>query len=214
MKIYNSIPQSPIKKQSLLRKTDDFSKILQQEKTNESRKSFDAYQISSENRSTPNTSEIKTCQTGKLRELRTVKDLEDFQNPLSQLNALTNEQKTFLNEKYDLSKIKWDSHEYGQLMGELCQMGILSNIPYAAPLNITSVDADANGNIISYFAKVDDTAEDADLLDWFSQSLDLNYKKYEKILENGVSSLADRLFATQFDSYKTIKAILSDLQQN
>lgn len=177
-------------------------------------KNFDAYQISSETRSSPNASEIKGWQVGDLRALRTVKDLEDFQNPLTQLKALTNEQKSYLNERYDLSKIKSDSHEYGLLMGELCQMGILSNIPYDAPLNITNVHTDANGNIISYTSKVDEIDEDAGLFDWFSKSLDLNGKRHEKLLENGAFSLVDNIFMKQFDSYETIKTILSDLRQN
>ncbi|WP_304507149.1 hypothetical protein [Anaerotignum sp.] len=178
------------------------------------KKDFDTYQISSENRPTLSASEIRACQEGCLPVLRTVKDLEDFQNPLSQLKALTNEQKAYINEKYDLSKIKTDSHEYGLLMGELCQMGILSNLPFSAPLNITSVSIDADGNIISYMAKVDDIDEDADLLDWFSQSLNLNGKRHKKLLEDGVSSLADKLFMKQFDSFETIKTILVDLQQD
>ena len=214
MKINTSIPQSYMKNQSPLRKTDDFSKILQQEKAKELNKNFDSYQISSETSLSLSTSEIRACQEECMRALRTVKDLEDFQNPLTQLKALTNEQKAYLNEKYDLSKIKRDSQEYGLLVGELCQMGILSDIPYDAPLNITYVDTDANGNIISYTARVDEIDEDSGLLDWFSKSLDLNGKRHEKLLEDGAFSLVDNIFMRQFDSYETIKTILSDLGQN
>ncbi len=208
------MPQSYMKNQSPLRKTDDFSKMLLQQKVNETNKKLHTYQISSETRLSLSASEIRACQEGCLRALRTVKDLEDFQNPLSQLKALTNEQKSYLNDKYDLSKIKKDSHEYGLLMGELCQMGILSNIPYDAPLNITYVDTDANGNIISYTSKVDEIDEDAGWLDWFSKSLDTNGKRYKKLLEDGAFSLVDTIFIKQFDSYETIKTILSDLRQN
>ncbi|WMI81639.1 hypothetical protein [Anaerotignum sp. MB30-C6] len=207
MKITNLIPQNAIKKQSSVKKTDDFNKLFQQ-KTNESRKNFDAYQISGKNRQTPNDSEIKPSQSGIVRAITVLED------PLYQLKTLTHEQKVFLNEKYDLSKLKWGSHEYNCFMGELYEMGILSNLPNSASLNIISVNLDDNGNITSYITKVDEIDEDTNLLDWFSQSLDLNRKRYEKILENGVSSLADTMFAKQFDSYKTIKTIFSDLLQN
>ncbi len=207
MKINNYIPQSSIETQSLLRKTDDFNKLFQQ-KTNEAKKNFDSYQVSSESRQIMNGSAIKQPQSGDVRTITV------FEDPISQSKSLTNEQKTFLNEKYDLSEITWGSDECNSLMGELYEMGILSNLPNDASLNIISVTTDESGNITSYTTKMDDISEDTDLLDWFSQSLDLNRKKYEKMLENGVSSLEDRMFMKQFDSYETIKTILFDLQQD
>jgi len=85
---------------------------------------------------------------------------------------------------------------------------------YDAPLNITYVDTDANGNIISYTSKVDEIDEDVGLLDWFSKSLDTNGKRYKKLLEDGAFSLVDNIFIKQYDSYETIKTILSDLRQD
>lgn len=61
---------------------------------------------------------------------------------------------------------------------------------------------------------MDEIDEDAGLIDWFSKSLDLNGKRHEKLLENGAFSLVDNIFMKQFDSYETIKTILSDLRQN
>ncbi len=68
--------------------------------------------------------------------------------------------------------------------------------------------------LIRFLLKKGHIDEDTDLLDWFTQSLHLNGKRHKKLLENGVSSLADKLFMKEFDSYETIKTISFDLQQN
>lgn len=207
VKISDSISHNKISKQSPSKKTDDFNKLLQR-KANESKRNFDTYQISSENIQRTNSSQPNLRQSG---DVRAITILED---PISQLKNLSHEQKSRLNEKYDLSKMKWGSDEYNSLTSELYKMGVLSNLPNDAFLNVISVNKDDGGNIISYITKADDINGDTDLLDWFSQSINLNHKKYKDILKYGVSSLEDKMFVKQYDSYKTIKTILFDLLQN
>lgn len=76
---------------------------------------------------------------------------------------LTPEQIEALNERYDISTIKKDSTEYNMLMGELYELGVISNIPSTLPLNSQVMAHDADGLITEFFSKSEENGCDQNL---------------------------------------------------
>lgn len=131
--------------------------------------------------------------------------------PVRVTGKLTEEEKSFLREKYDFDTMEHNSGEYHSLMRDLHEMGVISHPPMALPLGIQSYTTDSEGNITFMMVKVDKAEENLDVESWFSKVLSKYARRYQEALLQPNPSNVDRLFMKQYDSNVAIKSIQKDL---
>ncbi len=133
--------------------------------------------------------------------------------PVKQLRSLTTAEIIDFNSRYDIGNMEKDSFECDQLLIELKELGVLSEIPSKLPLQVTNIFTSHNGEITRYVAEADATPKTATTA--FSTALQMSAERLHTTLSGDESKdehLAQNVFEIQYATYQTMQNVFIELQ--